>query len=59
MDPPCHALVLLIDEKSGIQALDRTQPGCRCSPAGCGTIIHDYKRDDTVRPQGAADVVGG
>ncbi len=41
MDPPCHAVVLSIDEKSQIQALDRTQPGLPLKPGKCGTMTHD------------------
>ena len=44
MHPPAHALVLSIDEKSQIQALDRTQPGLPLKPGKCGTMTHDYKR---------------
>src|SRR2546423_4539665 len=42
--PPAHAVVLSIDEKSQIQALDRTQPGLPLKPGKCGTMTHDYKR---------------
>ena len=44
MDPPMHAVVVSIDEKSQIQALDRTQPGLPIKPGKCGTMTHDYKR---------------
>jgi transposase len=44
MDPPLHTVVLSIDEKSQIQALDRTQPGLPLKPGRCGTMTHDYKR---------------
>ena len=44
LDPPAHAVVLSIDEKSQIQALDRTQPGLPLKPGRCGTMTHDYKR---------------
>jgi transposase len=47
MDPPCHAVVLSIDEKSQIGALDRTQPGLPLKPGKCGTMTHDYKRNGT------------
>src|ERR1700751_5717061 len=43
VDPPAHALVLSIDEKSKIQALDRTQPGLPIRPGRCQTMTHDYK----------------
>jgi hypothetical protein len=42
MDLPAHAIVLSIDEKSQIQALDRTQPGLPLKPGKCGTMTHDY-----------------
>jgi hypothetical protein len=45
MDPPKHAVVVSIDEKSQIQALDRTQPGLPLKPGKCGTMTHDYKRN--------------
>src|ERR1700755_1562781 len=45
--PPAHAVVLSIDEKSQIQALDRTQPGLPIKPGRCGTMTHDYKRHGT------------
>ena len=41
MAPPCHAVVLSIDEKSQIQALDRTQPGLQLKPGKCATITYD------------------
>jgi hypothetical protein len=47
MHPPAHAVVLSIDEKSQIQALDRTQPGLPLKPGKCGTMTHDYKRNGT------------
>jgi len=47
MEPPCHAVVLSIDEKSQIQALDRTQPGLPLKPGKCATMTHDYKRNGT------------
>ena len=47
LDPPAHAVVLSIDEKSQIQALDRTQPGLPLKPGRCGTMTHDYKRHGT------------
>ena len=43
MAPPAHSLVLSIDEKSQIQALDRTQPGLPIKPGRLGTLTHDYK----------------
>ena len=47
MDPPAHAVVLSIDEKSQIQALDRTQPGLPMKKGRCGTMTHDYIRNGT------------
>src|SRR5512144_146270 len=47
VEPPRHAVVLSIDEKSQIQALDRTQPGLPLKPGRCGTMTHDYKRNGT------------
>jgi Homeodomain-like domain len=44
VDPPAHAVVLSVDEKSQIQALDRTQPGLPMKPGRAGTMTHDYKR---------------
>lgn len=45
--PPEKAVVFCIDEKSSIQALDRTQPGLPMKPGRCGTMTHDYKRHGT------------
>lgn len=47
LNPPEHALVLSVDEKSQIQALDRTQPGLPLVPGRAGTMTHDYKRNGT------------
>jgi transposase len=47
VNPPEHAVVLSIDEKSQIQALDRTQPGLPMKKGRCGTMTHDYKRNGT------------
>jgi len=47
LNPPEHALVFSVDEKSQIQALDRTQPGLPLVPSRCGTMTHDYKRHGT------------
>jgi len=58
-DPPDHAIVLSIDEKSQIQALDRTQPGLPLKPGRCGTMTHDYKRNGTATPLAALDVAEG
>ena len=47
LNPPEHALVFCVDEKSQIQALDRTQPGLPLKKGRCGTMTHDYKRNGT------------
>jgi transposase len=47
LDPPLNAIVLSIDEKSQIQALDRTQPGLPMKKGRAGTMTHDYKRNGT------------
>ena len=47
VDPPAHAVVLSLDEKSQIQALDRTQPGLPIKPGRCQTMTHDDKRYGT------------
>jgi transposase len=47
MSPPENAVVFCVDEKSSIQALDRTQPGLPMKPGRCGTMTHDYKRHGT------------
>jgi transposase len=59
VDPPAHAIVLSVDEKSQIQALDRTQPGLPLKPGRCGTITHDYKRNGTTTLFAALDVLEG
>jgi transposase len=59
VDPPAHAVVLSIDEKSQIQALDRTQPGLPLKPGRCGTMTHDYKRHGTTTLFAALNVVDG
>jgi transposase len=57
--PPAHALVLSIDEKSQIQALDRTQPGLPLKKGRCGTMTHDYKRHGTTTLFAALNVLDG
>jgi transposase len=47
LNPPDKSLVLCVDEKSQIQALDRTQPGLPLKKGRCGTMTHDYKRNGT------------
>jgi transposase len=59
LDPPAHAVVLSIDEKSQIQALDRTQPGLPLKPGRCGTMTHDYKRHGTTTLFAALNVLDG
>jgi transposase len=59
MVPPAHALVLSIDEKSQIQALDRTQPGLPMKKGRCGTMTHDYKRHGTTTLFAALNVLDG
>src|SRR6478736_9284559 len=59
MDPPAHAVVLSIDEKSQIQALDRTQPGLPMKKGRCGTMTHDYVRHGTTTLFAALNVLDG
>ena len=59
LNPPEHALVLCADEKSQIQALDRTQPGLPLKKGRCGTMTHDYKRNGTTTLFAALDVAEG
>jgi transposase len=59
MAPPAHALVLSIDEKSQIQALDRTQPGLPMKMGRCGTMTHDYKRHGTTTLFAALNLLDG
>jgi len=59
LDPPEHALVLCVDEKSQIQALDRTQKSLPIYPGRCQTMTHDYKRNGTTTLFAALDVVEG
>lgn len=47
MSPPENAVIFCVDEKTSIQALDRTQPGLPLKPGRCGTVTHDYKRHGT------------
>src|SRR5438132_902655 len=58
-DPPEQALVLSVDEKAQIQALDRTQPGLPMKKGRCGTMTHDYKRHGTTTLFAALDVLEG
>jgi len=59
INPPEHALVLLVDEKSQIQALDRTQPGLPMKRGRCGTMTHDYKRHGTTTLFAALNLLDG
>jgi transposase len=59
IDPPAHAIVLSVDEKSQIQALDRTQPGLPLKKGRAGTMTHDYKRNGTTTLFAALDVLDG
>ncbi len=59
VDPPAHAVVLSLDEKSQIQALDRTQPGLPLKKGRCGTITHDYIRNGTTTLFAALNVLKG
>src|SRR5919112_58258 len=58
-DPPAHAVVLSVDEKSQIQALDRTQPGLPIKRGRAGTMTHDYKRHGTTTLFAALNVADG
>jgi len=57
--PPAHAIVLSLDEKSQIQALDRTQPGLPMKKGRAGTMTHDYKRNGTTTLFAALNVLDG
>jgi transposase len=59
VDPPAHAVVLSVDEKSQIQALDRTQPGLPLKKGRAGTMTHDYKRHGTTTLFAALNVLDG
>jgi transposase len=59
MAPPRHAIVLSVDEKSQIQALDRTQPGLPLKPGKAGTMTHDYIRHGTTTLFAALNVLDG
>ena len=59
LNPPEHAMVLSVDEKSQIQALDRTQPGLPIKKGRCGTMTHDYKRNGTTTLFAAIDMISG
>lgn len=59
LNPPDKALVLCVDEKSQIQALDRTQPGLPMKKGRCGTMTHDYKRHGTTTLFAALNMIDG
>jgi transposase len=59
LNPPEHAIVLCMDEKSQIQALDRTQASLPIKPGRAGTMTHDYKRNGTTTLFAALDVLTG
>jgi transposase len=59
LNPPQQAIVLCVDEKSQIQALDRTQPGLPLKKGRCGTMTHDYKRNGTTTLFAALEVLQG
>ncbi len=59
VDPPEHAIVLSVDEKSQIRALDRPQPGLPMKKGRAGTMTHDYKRNGTTTLFATLDVLQG
>ena len=59
VDPPAHAVILSVDEKSQIQALDRTPPGLPLKKGQAGTMTHDYKRNGVTTLFAALDVLEG
>ncbi len=59
LNPPQQALVLCVDEKTQIQALDRTQPGLPLKKGRLGTMTHDYKRNGTTTLFAALNVLDG
>jgi len=59
LNPPEHAVVLSCDEKSQIQALDRTQPGLPFKKGRCGTMTHDYERHGTTTLFSALSMLDG
>jgi transposase len=59
VDPPRHAIVLSLDEKAQVQALDRTQPGLPMKRGRAGTMTHDYKRNGTTTLFAALNVLDG
>jgi transposase/transposase-like protein len=59
LNPPEHAMVLCADEKTSVQALDRTQPGLPLVRGRCGTMTHDYKRNGTTTLFAALEMTEG
>lgn len=59
LNPPERALVLCVDEKTSVQALDRTQPGLPLKKGRCGTMTHDYKRNGSTTLFAALDMMEG
>ena len=59
LNPPEHAIVLSVDEKSQIQALDRSQPGLPMKRGRAGTMTHDYKRNGTTTLFAALNTLDG
>src|SRR5215467_5102759 len=59
LNPPQQAIILCVDEKSQIQALDRTQPGLPIKKGRCGTMTHDYKRNGTTTLFAALETLQG
>jgi transposase len=59
LNPPDDAVVLSVDEKSQVQALDRTQPSLPMKPGRAGTMTHDYKRNGTTTLFAALNVITG
>src|ERR1700684_1466218 len=59
LNPPQQAIILCVDEKSQIQALDRTQPGLPIKKGRCGTMTHDYKRNGTATLFAAMNTLDG
>lgn len=59
LNPPEHAVVFSVDEKSQVQALDRTQPSLPIKKGRAGTMTHDYKRNGTTTLFAALDILKG
>jgi len=59
LNPPDKAVVMCVDEKTQVQALDRTQPGLPMKKGRCGTMTHDYKRNGTTCLFAAMNVLEG